>query len=388
MNKKRVRVLFIAQNIPVPGIYSSRVIIEIAKRISSFAEVTFLYPKEKVPPGLHLLKKYRHIYKLKSWNCEGYDIGIYPYIRIPFKSFSYRFWNKLSKTGRTFAENNGPYDIIHAHYLLPDGFLAYLFSIYHSIPYIITVRNADIKLLKKLSVSSHDFRKAELVIRNASQVLSMNSAYKELIDKMFGINSIIIPHGLADNIYAPDNKTDTKRVSITTIAEAIKRKNIGWVIDAFRSYSGEKKIELNIIGDGPLLSDLKKSVIHDDRVNFSGRLSKEEVLVKLRQSDIFALPSYDETFGMVYLEAAANYNAIIGLKHEGVWGIFEEEKEMKFCRDEKDFQQLLHSLIDNDKQRIEMANSAFKRARELNWANISKQYEKLYQGVIDGYFEM
>lgn len=382
MTKKKIKVLFIAKNIPVPGMYSSRVIMEIAQRISTFCDVTFLYPKEKVPPGFQLLKKYRPIYKLKSWNCEGYDIAIYPYPRIPFKTFSYKAWNKLSDKGKSFYQRKGPYDLIHAHYLLPDGYLAYLFSKYYKLPYIITIRNADIKHLKILASSSSDFKKAGLVIRNAARVLSLNSAYKRYIDDLFSVDSLIIPHGLDDSVYARNNKTSGNIVSITTIGEAIKRKNIDWVIRGVKSYSGSEKIKLNVIGDGPLLTELKKIAGADERINFYGKLPHDKVLDKLRQSDIFALPSFDETFGMVYLEAAANQNAIIGLLNEGVWGIFENDIEMLFCINEKNFQELLHEIINNKKKRMELAEMAYKKAVHLNWANISKKYEALYKETI------
>jgi glycosyltransferase involved in cell wall biosynthesis len=385
MTEKKINVLFIAKNIPVPGMYSSRVIMEIATRISSFSKVSFLYPKEKVPPGLHLLKKYRPIYKLQSWNCEGYDIAIYPYLRIPFTSSSYKLWNKLSGIGKTFYKDTGPYDIIHAHYLLPDGYLAYLFSQHYHLPYIITVRNADIKHLRSLKKNDHDFKKAELVIKNASRVLSLNSAYKQYIDKVFGIDSLVIPHGLDDHIYASEKNIPGKVVTITTIAEAIKRKHIDWVIRGVKTYLGEVDIRLNVIGDGPLMPELKKIPGGDVRINFTGKLSHDEVLTSLRQSDIFALPSADETFGMVYLEAAANNNALVGLINEGVWGIFEDKKEMLFCKNENDFHELLHRLISSREERLTLSENAFIKATELNWATISKEYEELYNEIIESY---
>jgi len=71
---------------------------------------------------------------------------------------------------------------------------------------------------------------------------------------------------------------------------------------------------------------------------------------RLFESDIFALPSYKETFGLVYLEAAAARNAIIGFKGEGVWGLFEVDKEMLFCGDFEEFQEQLKLLIKNGKK--------------------------------------
>ena len=70
--KEKLKILFIAQNIPVPGIRSSRIIIEIAHQVSSFVNVSFLYPSELIPFGFQYVKKYKPYYKLKNWNFEGF----------------------------------------------------------------------------------------------------------------------------------------------------------------------------------------------------------------------------------------------------------------------------------------------------------------------------
>lgn len=43
----------------------------------------------------------------------------------------------------------------------------------------------------------------------------------------------------------------------------------------------------------------------NSEIKFTGYLSKEKIIEILDQSDIFVLPSEKETFGLVYIEAAA-----------------------------------------------------------------------------------
>ena len=380
--QKKQKILFIAKNIPVPGIRPSRVIMAIAHEVSSFSNISFLYPNEIVPFGFQFLKKYKPFYKLKSWECEGFDIAVTQYLRIPFRGIAFWCWNKLSKQDIAYYEQAGPFDLIHAHYLFPDGYFAYLFSMKYAVSYVITIRNADIKYLKNISRNNSDFKKAQLIIKHAQKVFSLNLAYKNFVDELFGISSLIIPHGIEKNAYYEKPKQQNKKIVITVVSEAIKRKNIDWVIKGFKKYIGKHSIELHVIGKGPLLNRLKLLAGNDKRIFFHGKINRPEVMKRLQDSDIFALPSYDETFGLVYLEAAATKNAIIGSKNEGVWGIFEDEKEMLFSSDEMHFQQLLLGLIEDHKLRSKLQEEAFNKVKQLNWDIISERYKKVYEECI------
>jgi len=383
---EKYKILFIAKNIPVPGIRPSKVIMSIAHEISTFCNVSFLYPNEFIPFGFQYLKKYKPFYNLKSWNCEGYDIAITQYPRIPYRKMAFWIWNKISNNNIAYYNKAGPFDLIHAHYLLPDGYLAYLYSRKFSLPYVITIRNADILFLKGLSKKNPDFKKASLVINKAQQILVLNLAYKIFIDDLFGISSLIIPHGIEKNAYFNDSPhAQSNKIIITTVSEAIKRKNIDWIINGFMNYSGNKSIELNIIGTGPLIDQLKKLSKNDNRVIFHGKTDRFNVLKILKYSDIFALPSFSETFGLVYLEAAATKNAIIGLKNEGVWGIFDNETEMLFCNNESHFQELFHKLINNHNLVSTLKTNAFKKALLLDWDNIVIKYKDVYNKAIDSF---
>jgi glycosyltransferase involved in cell wall biosynthesis len=83
------------------------------------------------------------------------------------------------------------------------------------------------------------------------------------------------------------------------------------------------ELELEIVGDGPEMARLKLMAKNDgtgERIKFSGRLSNDETLSRMKDSDIFAMPSTRETFGMVYLEAMSKGCITIGSRDQGIDG--------------------------------------------------------------------
>lgn len=62
----------------------------------------------------------------------------------------------------------------------------------------------------------------------------------------------------------------------------------------------------------------------DKSVKFTGYLPHSEVLAKMRESDIFILPSTVETFGMVYLEAMSQGCITVCTKDDGISGIIKD----------------------------------------------------------------
>lgn len=379
-----LKVLFIAKNIPTPKVKANAIVLTIAEKISSFSKVQFLFPREWLPFGFQYFAKYRPIYKLKRWKNGNFSISVSTYPRLPFKKFAYWLWNKLSKEDDEFYGNIGPFDLIHAHYLLPDGYFAYLFSEKYNVPYVVTIRNADMRFLERTNKSNPDFKKALKIISNASKVLTLNVAYKDFIDSLFGVESMLIPHGIEETAFYEGDNEENDQLIISCVSTFDEKKNIGWVIDGVKSYAGNKNIKLNIIGSGKLEEKLKRRA-NDDRILFLGRVEREEVLKNLRKSDIFALPSSEESFGLVYLEAAASNNAIIGFEKEGVWGVFESEKEALYCKDKEHFIRLLHNLIDDPVVVSQLKSAAFLKSNEFTWPLIVNIYEAVYRNAISNF---
>ena len=82
-----------------------------------------------------------------------------------------------------------------------------------------------------------------------------------------------------------------------------------------------------VIGDGELMEELKALAAElgiGERVEFRGRVKRNEVLAEMGRADCFAMASSPETFGLTYLEAMACGCYTIGSKGEGIDGVIED----------------------------------------------------------------
>ena len=379
-----LKILYIAQNIPIPGRESNDVIFKIADNLACYGKVEFLHPSEYVPWFFRSVDKYRLQYGLKDWEYNTYHVHVYKYSRLPIKQLAFTFFNNLSSKGKKIIDKISPVDVCHAHYILPDGYLAYLIYKCYGIPYIITVRGSDLRLLQNRGDNSSVFKKAADAIYAARKVIVLNYRLKEFIESRFNVTCDIIPHGIQKTLIAkPLEKKQIDEIRIVAVGSAIEQKNHQWVINFINGYTGEKHLSLTIIGDGPYLDELKRIAGNNKSILFTGRLSNAEVMEHLYKSNIFTLPSINETFGVVYLEAAANFNAIIGHYKDGVWGLFEEGKEMLFARDENDFYDKLESLINQEDLRNNLAYNAWEKvSSQYTWNLITEKYMKSVYEII------
>lgn len=132
----------------------------------------------------------------------------------------------------------------------------------------------------------------------------------------------------------------------------LKEKNIDWVVQYVSNH--KDSTSLSVIGSGKVIQKLKNKFYSYNNIEFLGKISRPEVIKQLDKSEIFALPSNNETFGMVYAEAAARGNIVVGLEGTGLSGI--NCKSFYFAKNEQDF----ISLMD------EITNYSFEKKLELS----------------------
>jgi glycosyltransferase involved in cell wall biosynthesis len=102
---------------------------------------------------------------------------------------------------------------------------------------------------------------------------------------------------------APRDPAETP--AILCVAHLYPRKDVAILLDAIAQVPGAT---LRLVGTGPELARLQaqaKRLQLADRVQFLGHVSFERLAAEYRRANVFCLPSRQEGFGIVFLEAMA-----------------------------------------------------------------------------------
>ncbi len=374
-----MRILYVAKNIPLPTRSDNDVIVRIASTLKQRHEIDFLFPKEFIPFFLKRLPKHSYLSGLRPFHIKGFFVDVLKYFRLPLKSVSFLLLDLLPISYQPKDDTQ----LVHSHFLFPDAIIGHRIAKRLGVPHVISIRMSDTEFLKSVGKKSHTFRIAQKVLSDCSGIHVLNKYSQSIIKDFFNQQSIIIPHGISKNFYIKKGKViDTGKVEISVVGNLIRRKNFDWVIKAIKSYQGNSNVRLTIVGNGPEEEHLKKMARDQNNIIFTGRLSRNEVFEVLKSSHIFAFPSDNESFGVVYIEAAASCNAIIALRKYGITGVFDEDSEALFCEDYLDFETKLHTLIDNPDRVKKMAGAVFSKAQKYDWESVVNQYNNIYMEAL------
>lgn len=231
--------------------------------------------------------------------------------------FNVNYWAPFLGNVKSKLPNLPKYDIVVAH--MPSGIL---FADKLGLPFVAGIHNSDIEVLTNPLYKIHFKSRLEKALKNAKAIACRSFVLQDKLLKLypeFEEKTFVAPSGINEKLLDETNHslftTHHSRIKVLTCAHFKKRKNIDKVIKACK---GLKGFELTVIGDGKERKSLGKI---DKNVNFTERLPHDEVLVKMRESDVFVLPSVGETFGMVYLEAMVSGCITVCTKGDGVDGI-------------------------------------------------------------------
>lgn len=181
-----------------------------------------------------------------------------------------------------------------------------------------------------------------------------------------------------------EKKTDyTRKGRYIFLGRLEERKNIKAIVDYLKNHP-DKEMKVDMVGNGKLRDSLEGYAMQDNRICLLGHLSKDEIKVRLKDYDYLILPSYEEPFGIVLIEALASgvpciiSNAVGPIEiisHNKTGIVFRLEDKDDFARAVDYSMELSDSLYET------MCKNAVFESKKYDCSEVVKKWVSLFERV-------
>jgi glycosyltransferase involved in cell wall biosynthesis len=273
--------------------------------------------------------------------------------------------------------------IIHVHFAVPAGFLAWVLSKLTGVPYVLTSHLGDVPggaPEKTDRWFKWIFPFTPRIWRDAATVTAISDFTRTLALSHYPVDIKVIPNGIELDSIAIGNLQVNRPPQIVFSGRFVEQKNLEVIPEIL---SGLRDLEWHcvMIGDGAFrgkITQLVTSLNLDDRFSFSGWITPEGVNDTFRQSDILLLPSLAEGIPLTGLQALAHGLAIVASRVGGIDEIVDDGVN-GFLHEPKDiagFTKSLRMLL-LDPERLRSARAASREiSHRFDLSYILREYEQ------------
>ncbi|KIA89421.1 N-acetyl-alpha-D-glucosaminyl L-malate synthase BshA [Kaistella jeonii] len=287
-------------------------------------------------------------------------------------------------------------DLLHAHYAIPYAYAAFtakqmLKEEGKDIPLVTTLHGTDITLVGQHPSYKHA---VEFSINQSDTITSVSESLKKDTLQFFNIKKEIeVITNFIDNSEFI-NKSACQRDQFATPDEKIlihvsnlrPVKRVEEVLEIFKNVQKKINCKLIIIGEGPDMEVINQFLEeHPDLINRVRLLGKVNDLYKILQlSDVFLLPSEQESFGLAALEAMAASTPVISSNAGGIPEV-NIQGETGFLAEIGNVEAMSNytiKLLSDENLLAQMKKNAKEQALRFDLRNILPVYEKMYEKTL------
>ena len=283
-------------------------------------------------------------------------------------------------------------EIIHAHFAVPSGALAWALSVLTGIPYVLTAHLGDVpggvpektgRWFRWLKPFTHP------IWNRAKRIAAVSEYTRQLALQHYPVEVSVIPNGADVKLLAPLEITLNQPPLLVFAGRFVHQKNPLAIVQIL-SHMKDLDWRCVMLGDGPLLEDVKMKIEEygmGERFDLPGWITPQEVLDWFSKSDILFMPSLSEGLPVVGVQALAKGLALVVSDIGGFVDLVEEGRNgfLIETTDIEKFEEALRILILNPEYLMERRRRSLEKASEFDIVRIADRYQSMFQEILGGH---
>ena len=296
------------------------------------------------------------------------------------------------------------YDVVHAHWVVPNGTMAWPVSKARGLPLVVSLHGSDVFMSEKKSA----FRSAAKLA--FSQARAATACSDDLAERSLALGATekprVVPYGVDVGPFGGEptelggEPTELRQslgieknaVVILAVGRLVHKKGFEYLVDAAAALEQEP-IHLVIAGKGdlrPALEERARQAGIYERAHFVGNVERDALPGYFAMADIVAVPSVRDGAGNVdglpnvVLEAMASGTAIVASDVAGIPQAIRvgEDGLLVPEKDPGSLAEALRKLASSRSLRKTLGASARKRAEEdFSWDLVGERFESVLRSV-------
>jgi glycosyltransferase involved in cell wall biosynthesis len=284
-------------------------------------------------------------------------------------------------------------DLVHAHWVLPNGYVAAKVAKKFKLPLVISLHGSDMFLARK---SKFFGLLAGRILRKAAMVTACSPDLQEQAAQISGRPVRLLEYGVNIEQFQPSASSAPIPYSIFTAGRLVYKKGFLQLLDAFaKVHNYYPDSTLTIAGSGPLLAKLQEHTRFlglQESIKFPGNIDRRRLPDSFASSDVVAVPSVTDEMGNrdglpnVFLEALSAGSAIVATDIPGIQNVAQHNREALIVTagDVDTLCDAILLLFQNPDVKERLRRAARERAvAELSWDVKCKEFEQIYRQVLD-----
>lgn len=278
-------------------------------------------------------------------------------------------------------------DVIHVHFAVPTGVLAWLIHKLTGIPYLLTVHLGDVpgalpqqtdrlfRVLKPLTIP---------IWKRAAAITAVSDFVRGLAEKAYGTEVKTVYNAIDLPSASTPKQFSEGPVRLLFAGRFNPQKNLLFLINVLEELV-DLEWTLDLAGNGPQEKALRSAVTEaglDSRVTFHGWVEPREVNALMESCHILCMPSLSEGLPVVAVQALAHGMVIVGSEIGGLRDVVRGDNGFLIpLNDLSGFRACLRTLISDQALLARLGENSKKLAEDFDLDKVGRAYEALLEVI-------